>query len=1036
MATRAEPRGDSRADSHGIALARRLARSVKGEVRFDSGTRALYATDGSNYRQVPLGVVIPEDSDDVLETIAGCREFGAPLLSRGAGTSLAGQCCNVAVILDMSERMNGLLELNPQKRLARVQPGLICDHLIYRAHEHQLTWGPAPATHQWCTFGGMIGNNACGVHSQMAGRAADNVEELEVVTYRGARFRVGPTTNEELAQIIRAGGERGRIYAGLRDLRDRYASLIRQRLPRIPRRVSGYNLNQLLPESGFHVARALVGSESTCVTILEATVRLVRSPPHRTILVLGYPDVFTAGDHIPEVAGQGPIGLEAMDRRFLRGMKKKKLMADELALLPTDVSFLLAEFGGETREESIDSARRAMAALRRANGAPVMKLITAPEEQKAVWKVRDAGLGATAFVPGERENHEGWEDSAVPPERLGEYLRELKKLYAKYDYHGSLYGHFGQGCVHTRIDFDLKTKAGIGRFRAFLDEAAELVVRLGGSLSGEHGDGQSRAELLPKLYGPELVQAFNEFKSIWDPDWKMNPGKVVQPYRITENLRYGTDYSPAHPETHFAFPEDQHSFAHAAARCVGVGECRRMEGGTMCPSFMVTREEMHTTRGRARLLFEMLRGDPLRGGWRNETVHEALDLCLACKGCKGDCPVNVDMATYKAEFMAHYYKGRLRPRQAYAFGLIHRWARMASVAPRLANFFAQNRAFAPIAKWLAGVAPERTLPRFSDQTFKQWFNERSEKNRNQPAVILWPDTFNNHFHPNVARAAVAVLEDAGFRVEVPLVDMCCGRPLYDFGMLKTARRWLEQIIDELRPRIRAGIPVVALEPSCCAVFRDELVNLLPHEQDAKRLASQTFTLAEFLRNRAPDYPPKQLDRRALIHFHCHHRAIMDIDCEEALFRRLGIDFEILDSGCCGMAGAFGFERGERYEVSVKCGERVLLPRVRAAEPETLIVVSGFSCQEQIRQLANRQTIHLAELLHLAITEGKPRKPPQRPPRLIAREREAPVAQSDPSEGLILTAGVALAGIAGALWWKRRHKHDGHEASAHRKEAKK
>ena len=1012
-------------DINSEALASKLRRKLKGEVRFDTGGRALYATDGSNYRQVPIGVVIPRDTNDVLETVALCRQFGAPITSRGCGTSLAGQCCNTAVIIDFSKYLNRILEIDPRQKIARVQPGVVHHRLHQAAEKFHLTFGPDPATHKWCTLGGMLGNNSCGVHSQMAGRTADNVESLEIVLYDGTRMRVGKSSDAELEQIIRTGGRIGEIYAKLKKLRDVYAPLIRARYPRIPRRVSGYNLDELLPENGFHVARSLVGTEGTCVVILEACLNLVPSPPARSLLVLGYPDIFSAGDHVAEIGEHGAIGLEALDYKFIHDLCKKHLQVNHLELLPDGKGFLLVEFGGETRLESDAQARKLMSALRLKPNCPTMKLFDDREAEKQIWKVRESGLGATAHIPGEAENWEGWEDSAVPPERVGQYLRDLKKLYDKYGYVGSLYGHFGQGCIHTRINFDLKTDAGVKHFRSFLDEATDLVLKHGGSLSGEHGDGQSRAEFLPKMFGPELVRAFEQFKNLWDPDWKMNPGKVVKPHRIDENLRYGPHYHPEEQATHFKFVEDGFSFRRATERCVGVGECRKLEGGTMCPSYMATHEEMHSTRGRARLLFEMLQGNPLKENWRNEHVKEALDLCLSCKGCKGDCPVNVDMATYKAEFLAQYYRNRLRPRHAYAFGFIHYWARLMGAAPRIANFFSQSRLFGGLAKSLAGIAPERQIPRFAEQSFKAWFKNRSKRNQAKPPVILWPDTFNNYFHPGVAQAAVEVLEDAGFQVEVPESDMCCGRPLYDYGLLNMAERWLKNILVKVRPQIDAGTPMIVLEPSCCAVFRDELKNLFPNDVAARRLREQTFLLSEFLAKHASNYPARQLERKALVHLHCHHRAIFGPQSETELLRRGGLDFQILDAGCCGMAGAFGFEKGDHYEVSIKCGERVLLPAVRQAEPDTLIIVDGFSCREQIRQQAKREARHLAEVLHLVMKEGAvgPRKASPEPSEKAATVDQGHNGAFKHAGQLALGVGTLVAGAAGAylLASRKRHK---------------
>ena len=945
------------------ALEADLRRALAGEVRFDAGSRALYATDASNYRQTPIGVVVPLDEDDVVATVAACARHGVPMLARGGGTSLSGQCCNEAVVIDLSKHVRGLLELDPARRHARVQPGIVLDDLRSAAEEHGLTFAPDPATHQWCTLGGMIGNNSCGVHSIISGRTSDNVEELDVLTYDGLRLRVGATSEEELAAIVAAGGRRGEIYGRLRALRDRYAPLVRERFPDIPRRVSGYNLDELLPERGFNVARALVGSEGTCVTVLEATLRLVHSPPWRTLLVLGYPDVFAAADHVPEVMAQGPIGLEGLDDQLVDNVLRTGLHEADVRLLPDGRGWLMAEFGADTQAESVERARSAAEALGRGAAAPQVAVFEDIAQQRRIWHVRESGFGATIFIPGKDDAWEGWDDAAVAPERLGDYLREFRALTDLYGYRSSLYGHFGHGCVHTLISFGLTSPEGIASFRSFVEDAADLVVRHGGSLSGEHGDGQGRAELLPRMFGPELVAAFREFKAIWDPGGKMNPGKVVDPFRVDEHLRLGAAYDPPEPATHFSFREEG-GFARAGLRCVGLGACRKTHTGTMCPSYMVTRDEQHSTRGRGRLLFEMLRGDPLEGGFAAEAVHGALDLCLACKGCKGECPVSTDMATYKAEFLSHHYAGRLRPRSAYAMGLVHWWARLGSVVPGAANAALRNQRAARLLKRAAGVAPERSLPQLARATFRHRFHAADRRPSGGAPVILWADTFNDNFCPEVAEAAVEVLEAAGRRVLVPRQSLCCGRPLYDFGMLDLAKRLLGQLLQALRPAIRAGVPLVAIEPSCLAVFRDELCNLFPVDPDAERLAAQSFGLAEFLEREG--YEPQPLPgRKAVVHGHCHQKALFGMEPDERLLLALGLDVELLDSGCCGMAGAFGFER-DHYEVSRACGERVLLPAVREAPPDALIVADGFSCREQVRQETGRHAVHLAEVLRDAV----------------------------------------------------------------------
>ena len=951
-------------------LEKELRAGIKGEVRFGDGDRGMYASDAGNYRMVPIGVVLPKDAEDVMHVLAVCRRHGAPIVARGGGTGIPGQTVNVAVLLDFSKYMNRIVEMNPDQKYARVQPGIVLDELRKAAGKHGLTFGPDPATHSRNTLGGMIGNNSCGIHSMMAGETVDNIDELDIVTYDGIRMKVGPTSEEDLERIIREGGRRGEIYGKLKALRDKYADQIRKEFPMIPRRVSGFNLPALLPEHGFDVAKALVGTECTCVLVVEAKTKLVYNPPVRSLLVFGYPDIFAAGDHVVEPAKFGPVGLEALDDTFIDYMKKKGLHPPNMNFMPEGNAWLLIEFGGKDKAEADANARKCMDDFRQRGNAPPMKLFDDPAQEKLVWHLREEGLGATAKVPDMPENHEGWEDSSVPPDKLGGYLRDLKKLMDKYNYVGPLYGHFGQGCVHTRLTFDLQTADGIQKWRQFLEEASDLVVSYGGSLSGEHGDGQARGELLSRMYSPEIINAFREFKTIWDPDWKMNPGKVVDPYRVDENLREGTNYNLRQVKTHFHFPDDHHSFASASDRCVGAGVCRRHESGdeTMCPSYMVTREEKHSTRGRARLLNEMIRGDVVKDGWRNEDVREALDLCLSCKGCKHDCPVQVDMATYKAEFLSHYYERRLRPRYAYASGLIYWWSRVAAHMPATANFFTQTPGLSSLTKLAAGYSQKRHIPPFAPETFKAWFAKRPVRNAGKPPVILWADTFNNHFTPAVAKAAVEVLEHAGYQVRVPRQSLCCGRPLYDYGMLDTAKGLLRQTLTSLRQPIRDGIPIVGLEPSCMTVFRDELTNLLYGDEDAKRLSQQSFILSEFLKDKVKDYEPPKLKRKAIVHGHCHHKSQLHFETEIDLLKKAGVECKVPDSGCCGMAGSFGYE-ADHYKVGLDCGERVLLPSVRSTPDDELIVTDGFSCREMIRQETDRHAVHFAQVLQMAIKEG-------------------------------------------------------------------
>jgi FAD/FMN-containing dehydrogenase/Fe-S oxidoreductase len=956
-----------------VDLEKELKRTIRGEVRFDRGSRALYATDGSNYRQIPIGLVVPRDDEDVIVAVAACRKFGAPVLARGAGTSLAGQCCNVAVVLDFTKYMNQILEIDSNARFARAQPGVVLDSLRNHAESYQLTFAPDPSTHNRCTIGGMIGNNSCGTHSLLGGKTVDNVEELRILLYDGSQMTVGATSEAELLHIIAQGGRRSEIYSKLRGIRENYAGLIRARFPQIPRRVSGYNLDELLPERGFNVARALVGTEGTCAIVLEAKLKLIHSPQHRVLVGLAYRDAFFAADHVPEILQFHPIGLEGFEGSIIDGLQKKG--APNLDLLPEGRGYLLVEFGSDDPNDAGHLALQLIDRLKNVSEAPSARLYSQNEARK-VWQIREAGPRAAAFAPGAPAEWEGWDDAAVAPEKLGSYLRDIRKLMNEYEYRGAFYGHFGHGCVHMRVSFDLESENGIRKYSQFIERAADLVVGYGGSLSGEHGDGQSRAALLPKMFGAGLIKAFGEFKAAWDPDNKLNPHKVVDAYLPAENLRLGADYKPREPETHFKFPDDNGSFAKASLRCIGLGACRKGDSGAMCPSYMVTLDEQHSTRGRAHMLFEMLQGEVIRDGWEDDHVKDALELCLSCKACKSECPANVDIATYKAEFLSHYYEKKRRPLNAYAFGLVERWARVGSLIPGISNFFSQTLGSRLLLQKILGLAPQRQLPRLAAISFRQWVRRNrssifgEDKNleaapSNARQVVLWVDTFNNYFHPEICRAAMQVLEDAGFAVICSRHPLCCGRPFYDFGMLEKAKNNLRQIMSALGPEIDVGLPIIVLEPSCASVFRDELHNLFPANERAHGLRNQTFLLSEFLQKYAPDYPSSKSSIKVLLHGHCHQKALMKMDHEEALLRMLGAEVRSPDSGCCGMAGPFGFQE-DKFEVSQAVGERVLLPEVRNAAPDTLIVADGFSCREQILQGTGKRAIHLAEVLKMAL----------------------------------------------------------------------
>ncbi len=964
-------------------VAAALRACVDGEVRFDAGSRAAYSTDASNFRQVPIGVVVPRTVEAAVTAVEVCRQHDVPVVNRGGGTSLAGQCTNVAVVVDFSKYCHRIVSVDAQNRRCVVEPGIVLDDLNGQLKPLGLRFGPEPATHQNCTLGGMIGNNSCGATAQRTGKVVDNVASLDVLLYDGTRFTARRTSDEEYTAVERRGDRQAAIYRALRRLRDDHGDLIRARYPDIPRRVSGYNLDSLLPEQGFDLAGFLVGSESTLVTVLHAELELVPVVRERTLVVLGFDSIARAADAVPAIVAHEPIALEGVDHYLIRDQQLKGMNPDALQELPDGTGFLMVQFGGDSTQEADDRAHRMLEALGETEHDPEVVFYDDPQHEDELWQVRESGLGATAHVPHRPDTFEGWEDSAVPVDRLGDYLRDLRRLYEEFGYASdtgpSLYGHFGQGCIHTRIPFDLYSTEGVATYRRFMERAADLVASYGGSLSGEHGDGQSRGELLPRMFGDEVVALFGEVKRLFDPQDRMNPGKVTYPAALDEHLRLGGSWAPRATEgLFFAYPHDGHSFGQAANRCVGVGKCRKHEndGGTvMCPSYQVTREEEHSTRGRARLLFEMLDGhgdSTIRNGWRSEEVKEALDLCLACKGCKTDCPANVDMATYKAEFLAQHYRHRLRPRADYATG----WLPLAGAvvtragAARAVNALTRSRPLARLATRAAGLE-DRPIPAFAAETLQQWWARRTpdvaDPRRPAPrgTVLLWPDTFTNVFHPHIGKAAVDVLHDAGWEVQIPAEPLCCGLTWISTGQLGVAKRVLRRTLTRLAPHVRAGGLVLGLEPSCTAVFRSDLHELLPDDQDAHRLADHTVTLAELLTEHTPDWqPPRAVaGGKAIAQVHCHHHAVLAWDADRDLLERVGVDVERLDSGCCGLAGNFGFTAGHG-DVSRALAEQTLLPRVRAADDDTVVLADGFSCRTQISDLdsGGREGRHLAELL--------------------------------------------------------------------------
>jgi FAD/FMN-containing dehydrogenase/Fe-S oxidoreductase len=936
---------------------------VRGEVRFDGGTRALYATDSSNYRHPPLGVVYPRDEQDVVAAMEVCAAEEVAVFARGAGTSLAGQACNEAVVLDTSRHLDAIVEIDAASLTAKVQPGVVLDALRAAAGRVGLTFGPDPATHAWCTLGGMAGNNSCGTHGLTTGRTSDNVERLRAVTASGAQLDLGPLDPDAARRAIAAGGETGRIVGALSELIGRYADAVRSGFPRLERRVSGYNLDDLLPERGFHLARALVGTESTCVVLTELTVSLVPLLPFRRVVLLAYEDVFAAADAVPALRRLPLAALEGFDDVLVEHMRAAGLHLANLSLLPPGRGFLLAEVAAEDEAEADQRAKEVLEAAEATTGR---RLLRTPEEQAALWKIRESGLGATARPPGRPPNLEGWEDAAVPPERLGAYLRGITELWARHGYGGAWYGHFGQGCVHTRNNFDFSSPEGRANYRSYVEEAARLCVSLGGSLSGEHGDGQARGELLETMFGATLVGAFGEFKAVFDPKGRMNPGRVVHARPLDADLRHGGEHAVVRlGPTKMALLADGGRLEEAVERCVGVGRCRSAgPSGVMCPSFRATGDERHSTRGRAKLFAEMFRGELTPATWRNEDLYDALSLCLSCKGCASDCPTHVDMATYKAEFLFHYYQGRLRPRVDYALALVPFFLRLASRSPRLVNALLGEHRLGRALRKAAGLTTARPAPRLAAQAFRSSTQAREHLAAGEASVVVFTDTFSNAYLPSRAKATISVLEAAGEKVAIAPWS-CCGRTLFDTGMLDLATASLRRVLNTLEPYLAAGVPVVVPEPSCLATFRDELGQLLPGDERALRLATLSRSLSEHLDGRLPpglaNVPPGSAGSVA-VWPHCHARATGgSLEADRRCLEAAGFRVQVLDAGCCGLAGSFGF-RSETESMSRAVAAQGFSPALRALDPSTIVVLDGFSCTTQASQLGLAAGVSLAELL--------------------------------------------------------------------------
>ncbi|WP_406692239.1 FAD-binding and (Fe-S)-binding domain-containing protein [Saccharopolyspora sp. ID03-671] len=931
-----------------------LERAVPGKVRTDLTSLAAYGSDASIYRRIPVAVVEPESEEDVARVVRVAAACGAAVTARGGGTSVAGNAIGSGVVLDFSRRMDRILEIDPDARTARVQPGVVLDDLRAAAAEHGLTFAPDPSTHSRCTIGGMIGNNACGAHSVVWGTTAENVVSLRMIRADGS-----PLT------ATASGSDNPELDDRLRELVAGNLAVLRTELGRFRRQVSGYGLQHLLPECGFDLAKALVGSESTCGIVTEATVRLVPVPAARALAVIGFPDVYRAAEVAPELAAAGAMTVEGMGADLLAALRSRPGKQDAGQELPGGRAWLYCEAGGEAQAEAEQrAAELARLATERIDGAESL-VVTDPVRTRELWRIREGGAGIVTRLADGGEAWPGWEDSAVPPENLAAYLRDLYALLDSHGLRGVPFGHFGEGCLHLRVDFRLGTEEGLAAYRSFITEAARLVAAHGGSVSGEHGDGRARSELLRHMYSRQARDCFAEFKRIFDPHGLLNPEVLVDPAPIDAGVRPGPGHRALEVTPVHALSRDGGSFAAAVNRCVGVGSCRNLDTGSMCPSFKVTRDEVHSTRGRARVLAEMLRGESVVDGWGSGEALEALDLCLSCKACASDCPVNVDMATYKAEFLHHHYRGRVRPRAHYSMGRLPVWLRVVSAVPGLAavsNALLALRPVSALVKRAGGIEPRRGMIRFAPRSLTRRVRRRE---RGGATVVLWPDTFTNHLSPEVGEAAVEVLEALGYRVVLPEGFVCCGLTWHSTGQLDGARKVLQRSLAALAPHLAAGRAVIGLEPSCTVMLRDEATELLPGDGRARRLAAQTRTFAEFVAEHDGPLPFGRLDVEAIAQVHCHQEAKGSWDPDRALLERLGVDLDVISAGCCGLAGNFGFEPGH-WDVSQACAERELYPKVREAAEDTLVLADGFSCRTQIAQGTERRATHLAELLRDAL----------------------------------------------------------------------
>lgn len=961
-------------------LEHELRRRVWGEVRFDPISRVLYSTDASIYEIEPIGVVVPRDEADVQAVLEVARAARVPVLPRGGGTSLAGQAVGRAIVLDFSKYMNRVVEVNEDEGWVRVQPGLVRDELVAAVAPTGLTFGPETSTSNRATIGGMIGNNSSGARSIVYGKTVDNVLAVRVLLAGGEVVHFGPLSREEAFARARGEGPEARIYREVLRIVEENRDEVACRFPKILRRVGGYNLDEFPPDGPVNLTKLVVGSEGTLAVVIEATLRLVPRASHTALAVLHFDDLIHALESTPVALTTGPAAVELVDKLVLDMARQARDHARRMTFVDGDPEALIVvEYAGHSPEEVAAQVEDLERRLRRWGFRGTVVRALDPARQADVWAVRKAGVGLLLGMRTARKPIAFVEDTAVAPERVAEYVRRFREIVERHGTRASFYGHASVGLLHARPILDLKTPRDVEEMRQIAEEISDLVLEFGGALSGEHGDGLARSQFTEKMFGPQLYRAFRQLKSAFDPEGLMNPGKIVDGPPMTESLRFGPAYRAVEVATTQDFSRDG-GFAAAVELCSGVGACRKVRGGTMCPSYMVTLEEAHSTRGRANALRAAISGRLPVDALSSRELYDVMDLCVACKACKAECPSNVDMAKLKHEVLARYYAVHGVPIRARLFGNIAALGPLGCAAAPLSTWVLRS---APV-RWLldraVGIACERRVPAFARRRFTQWWSsngrrrarkvlpdEGREALRALPGrgrVALLVDTFTEFYSPEIGQAAVRVLEALGCEVTV-VRPRCCGRPLISQGLLREAQALAQDTLDRLAPLVEQGIPLVGLEPSCTVTLTDEYPDLVPGEA-AGRLARITYTVDEYLalvQDRGGRFPvDPQPPRQVVVHGHCHQKALVGMRPTLSVLRSVpGYAVREVDSGCCGMAGSFGMER-EHYEISLAMGERVLFPAVRALPPDALVVANGASCRQQIAHGTGRRALHMVEVL--------------------------------------------------------------------------